>query len=37
MTLLTIDALSAVSLRDNNRPVLSDVSLTLAPGEVRGL
>ncbi|MEO1988020.1 MAG: ABC transporter ATP-binding protein [Martelella sp.] len=37
MTLLTIDALSAVSLRDDNRPVLSDVSLTLEPGEVRGL
>ncbi|MBP1849626.1 ABC transporter ATP-binding protein [Rhizobium halophytocola] len=35
--LLSIEALSAVSLRDRNRPVLRDVSLTLKPGEVRGL
>jgi peptide/nickel transport system ATP-binding protein len=35
--LLSIEALSAVSTRDNNQPVLRDVSLTLAAGEVLGL
>mgnify|MGYP000538873768 CR=1 FL=1 len=36
-TLLTIEGLSAISTRDGGAPVLRDVSLTLAKGEVRGL
>lgn len=35
--LVSIEALSAVSTRDNNQPVLRDVNLTLERGEVRGL
>lgn len=36
-TMLSIEALSAISTRDANQPVLRDVSLSLARGEVRGL
>ncbi|TCL71495.1 ABC transporter ATP-binding protein [Rhizobium sp. BK251] len=35
--LLSIEALSASSLRDGNQPVLRDVSLSLEPGQVLGL
>lgn len=35
--LVSIEALSAVSTRDNNQLVLRDVNLTLERGEVRGL
>ena len=35
--LLSIEALSAISTRDGNQPVLRDVALTLATGEVRGV
>ena len=35
--LLSIEALSAVSVRDGNQPVLRDVALTLEKGEVRGV
>ncbi len=34
---LAIEALSAISLRDGNRPVLRRVSLTVGTGEVHGL
>lgn len=36
-SLVSIEALSAVSLRDGNAPVLRDVSITLQKGEVHGL
>lgn len=36
-TMLSIEALSAISTRDANQPVLRDVSLSLTRGEVRGL
>lgn len=35
--LVSIEALSAVSSRDGNAPILRDVSITLERGEVRGL
>lgn len=34
---LSIEALSAISLRDGNKPVLRRVSLAVQPGEVHGL
>jgi len=34
---LSIEALSAISLRDGNKPVLRRVSLAVEPGEVHGL
>lgn len=36
-SLLSIEALSAISLRDRNAPVLRNVSITLNKGEVHGL
>lgn len=35
--LLSIEGLSAVSDRDNGAPILRDVSLAVAPGEIHGL
>jgi peptide/nickel transport system ATP-binding protein len=37
MLRLSVEALSAVSLRDGNKPVLRRVSLTVAAGEVHGV